>query len=92
MKKNFPIIKRPMLMLFLVSAFVLALENMSNFSFPLGLLGYLIELCVSQLLAQVFAYLTFLLLKNKDHHAAWTNYVIWALLLNLGRFAQLINP
>lgn len=94
MKKNVATVIKPALMLFFVSTFVLVLEDTSFLLSPYAFGGWLISLLSYQLISQILAYVTCLalvLMKNKGKEAVWGNYIVWTIILNIGRGAELLG-
>lgn len=51
-------------------------------------------LIVSNLIAQIIAYLTcyfFVIKRNKGQKGVWINYIIWILVFNIGIVSEMIN-
>ena len=81
-------------LLFLVSIVVNALYSPPEISSALDIVNWLISFGVSQLLFQIFAYITCLFLvikKAKGENAIWINYIVWIFIANFGFVSELVG-
>lgn len=52
------------------------------------------SIAIGCLFAQIFAYITcwcFVFRKNKGYRSVWINYIVWILIMNLGRVVDFLG-